>query len=297
MIERVLQASAPTVSQRVWIISDLQILGEYERFLTAAVEDFRSLELPCDEIWYLGDAVASGGIEDMEAMGRFQIETLRPLATPVRYVIGNHDFDYSLSSRTAEDLALPFYDLIQAEAGWRTIESIEDFCFTEELGEFLVVFFSDHAQREGRWVTTHGRVHRHAEEYPHGPEAYAAVRERIALSGRPVITAGHYAFSGGSRPSELMDRLLPLPDNVKVHFHGHMHVGDQSVRDKDFYRKIAAVDRQKIPQINVAAIESRRADEIRSVVLEIHADRTLGVFFRDHQKRIWAECYLLSDRR
>jgi len=297
VIERLLAASAGSVRGRVWIISDLQILGEYEDFVTTAVEDFRSLELACDAVWYLGDAVASGGPDDMAAMARFQIDALRGLGLPVRYVIGNHDFDYSLSPRTPEPLALPFYDLFKSVPGWRTTASIEDFYFTEELGEFLVVFLSDHADREGRWVCTQGKVHRDAASYPHGPGAYAALRRRMAECGRPVITAGHYAFTGGSRPSPMLDRLLPLPESVRLHVHGHQHVGDASVRDPDFQRKISTVTRQKVPQINVSAIERRRADQVRSVVLEVHADRTLGVFFRDHDRRAWAECYVLDEGR
>jgi hypothetical protein len=133
--------------------------------------------------------------------------------------------------------------------------------------------------------------------YPHDLAEYAAVRERIAGCGKKVITAGHLSFAGGNRSSELLGRLLPLPGNVKIHFYGHAHIGDEYWVKPNTFRKIAYVEHQKVPQIDVASLENQRADESRSCLFLVMEDGGMGVAFRDHSKKRWAEVVVFGEER
>jgi hypothetical protein len=286
------------ILKRFWVISDLQQSDPLnsERCLRTAVADHRDLSLECDAIWYLGDAIERQDEEAIRTMCGIHLQYLQPLAVPVRYVMGNHEFDLYRSRVNEGSLQgpgedFPFWNTVRSVPGWRTIESVDQFFFVEDIGEFLVVFFSDHGDPAGRWFTTHGEA-RGAADYPYGAEEYARVREMIAGSGKPVITASHYALAGGARPSALLNQLLPLPDTVRLHLHGHSHIGDQVWGGKDCYRKIACVDHQAIPQVNISSLENTRGNSIRSAYLEIYEDLSFGVWFRNHMKKRWEDAYL-----
>ncbi len=261
-----------------------------------AVEDYRALNMPCDQIWYLGDAVEGKRIDRVREMVAMQVELLQPLGAPLRYVMGNHDFD-PFQYEPNRPVVAPFWETAKTVPGWKTTAKLDDFYFWDSLGNHDVLFLSDHVDSGGpggvpRWICTHGKVHRDAAAYPWGPEAYAKLREEIAARRRPIIIAGHEAFPGGNRPSELMRQLLPLPASVRIHFYGHAHIGDKVWLKEHLYRKIAYVEHQKLMQIDVASLEDQRGDEIRSVIFEIYGDGGFGVFFRDHGKRRWSEVLL-----
>jgi hypothetical protein len=163
-----------------------------------------------------------------------------------------------------------------------------------ELGEYALVFLSDHGGMDEGWFTTHGKIHGNKESYPYTPADYTELSRKIKDCGKPVIIAGHYAFAGGNRPSELMNQMLPLPDNVRLHVHGHAHIGDSKWAGADCYRKIGFTENQPLPQINVSSLENNRGDRVRSVILEIYDDGSMGIYFRDHDRGEWAELYLLG---
>jgi hypothetical protein len=297
MIDSILGSVRPFAKHRVWIFSDLQQSepAKARAGLSTAVEDYRRLGLPCDRFWYLGDAIEGDDPSRLEEMAAMHVELLEPLGVPLRYALGNHDLDLLRSGRGVVGLdALPFARTVGGVPGWCTIAGMEQFYFMDELGDYAVVFLSDHAAASGEWASTHGVVHGDADRYPHGPEAYEALRREIAACGKPVILAGHYAFAGGNRPSALLNRLLPLPDNVLVHFHGHAHIGDAQWAGKDCYRKIGFTEGQPLVQINVSSLENDRGSAVRSVFLEIYEDGGMGVYFRDHDRAAWAELYVMD---
>ncbi len=297
MIERILSATRSQVSHRVWVISDLQQSQPTvaEACLRTAVEDFQSLELACDQIWYLGDAVEGKNLAHLREMAEMQKGVFLKLGLPLRYVMGNHDFDYA---RWGNDPSgrpvLPFYEMVKTVPAWKTTEAFDRFYFLDDLGGYRLVFLSDHAAQDGRWVTTHGELFGEVETYPYGADAYLALRDEIAGCGRPVITIGHYGFAGGNRPSALLGRMLPLPANVRVHFYGHAHIGDKVWAKEHVYRKISTVDHQDVPQFDIASLENLRGNAIRSAILEMYEDGSLGVFFRVHDRKVWEECYVRS---
>jgi len=265
--------------------------------LTTATEDFRALELECDQIWYLGDAVEGADVDRLRAMVDMQIELLEPLKIPLRFVCGNHDFDPHLLNpeglplRGNACLSVLAHDQFAQVPGWKTTEQISDFYFTDTVGEYSLFFLSDHAHPQGAWISTHGSLHGDTNAYPHTQDAYLALRDLIDHSPGPVITAGHLSFPGGLRPSALMGQLLPLPERVRAHFYGHSHIGDSACGGPACYRKISTIDGQKTPQIDVAALENFRGDAIRSAILEIYVDGSLGILFREHCRQRWCEAY------
>lgn len=298
MITTALQSFRSSVLHRVWVISDLQqsIPAEARRCLSAAVDDIRSLDLPVEQIWYLGDAVEGAHVAHLEEMAAMQVETLGAFNVPLKYVLGNHDFDY-LRQHGEQAARAVFRDAVLRVPSWRTTDSIESFYFFDQIGDFTVVFFSDHADPRGRWVSTHGLVHGEQRLYPYDAAAYQRVRNQIAAVPGPVITCSHYAFSGGNRPSALHDLMLPLPSSIKLHLYAHAHIGDAAWAGKDLYRKIACIDNHPIVQCDIASLEDTRGSATRSAILEIYRDHSLGLFFRNHSTKRWEESLLLDGRR
>jgi predicted phosphodiesterase len=297
MLQEIISGLKNKVKYRIWLISDLQqsIPQNAKLCLSTAVEDFHQLKMPCNQIWYLGDAVEGQNLANIEEMAQMQIKMLNSFNVPVRYVLGNHDFDYFRSSKdTCCKITVPFYERILKETNWLSIESYDSFYFFEHMKDFSVLFLSDHANVEGSWFTTHGVVHGNADKYPYTPNTYAELNTYVQNLNKPVITVSHYAFSGGNRPSQLQDRLLPLPENVKMHFYGHAHIGDKQWAGKDCYRKLACVDDQNIPQINISSLENRRGNAVRSALLEVYEDISFGIYFRNHSEKKWEEYYFLN---
>src|SRR5258706_4117190 len=299
MINTVLDSVRPHVLHRVWVFSDLQqsIPAEARRCLSTALDDFRSLDLPIDQIWYWGDAVEGVRLDHLEEMAAMQVEAVAAFGAPLRYVLGNHDFDLLTHDKGRSGRGAIFRDAVLRTPGWRTTDSIESFCFVDRIGEFTVAFFSDHADPRGRWISTHGTVHGDASAYPHDAAAYRRVHDELAAIPGPVITCSHYAFAGRNRPSALHDLMLPLPLNVRLHLYGHAHIGDAIWAGKDLYRKIACIDNHPVIQCDVASLEDGRGSATRSMVLEIYRDQSLGLFFRNHSTRRWEESLVLDDGR
>lgn len=279
------------VQSRVWIISDLQVADPSEaiRCLGTAIDDVATMDLSFDQIWYLGDGIAGTDQELNRRVTDVQVDLLEGLETPLRYVMGNHDIDYA---KETGEVSLPLYEAVQAHPGWRTTERPDDFHFIEEFDDYLVLFLSDHVDRDGHWSVTHGRIHGDVDQYPHSEADYRAVKEQLADQRKPVIIAGHNAFPGGNRPAELQQRLFPLPEPVRLHVYGHAHIGDEEWLGKNVYRTISYVDDHPIPQVDVASLEDHRGDIIRSVVLELYANGDCGVYFRDHTTCSWLEAYV-----
>jgi hypothetical protein len=293
-IEAARAPMAGHVRARVWVISDLQQAHpeKARACLTTAVRDFQALELPCQQIWYLGDSVEGTDLPRLEEMAAMQHEMLLSLNVPLRFVLGNHDLDYALRDKGGHEPVVPFHRLVLRTPGWKTIPSLADFYFTDEIGGHRVVFFSDHAT--ARWATTHGILRGQSSEYPYTREQYHTVRNLIAGDGRPCITAAHYAFAGGNRPSALLDQMLPLPANLRLHLYAHAHIGDRQWAGKDCFRKIAWVDEHPLRQVDVASLENVRGSATRSVLLEIYDGGAIGLLFRNHDRQCWSEIYVFG---
>ena len=299
MIPSILQATGAGVAYRVWVFSDLQrsLPAEARRCLSRAIEDFRSLDLPIDQMWYLGDAVEGRRLDHLEEMSAMQVQALSAFNVPLKYVLGNHDFDLLTHDHGAAGRAAIFRDAVTRVPTWRTTDSLESFHFIDRIGPFTVLFLSDHADSKALWISTHGAVHGDKRLYPHSAAAYERLRDEIASINGPVITCSHYAFAGGNRPSPLHDLMLPLPPNIRLHLYGHAHIGDAAWAGKNLWRKIAGVDDHPIVQCDIASLEDARGNAIRSALLEIYQDQSLGLFFRNHSTRRWEESLILDAPR
>lgn len=290
MIQRAMESMKDHVVRRMWVLSDLQqsIPEQATACMTAGVEDFKTLNLMCDGICYLGDAIEGSDLSHLEEMTAMQIEKLGALKLPVYYVMGNHDFDYL---RVTGQVRWPFYETVAGQENWHVAPSPQSVYFIEDVGPYAMVFFNDHGAADGSWFTTHGVIHGESQLYPY-EEEMKALWQKIAAINKPVFTLSHYPFPGGNRPSDLLARLMPLPDNVRMHLYGHAHIGDGQWAGKDLYRKIACVDNQQIPQINVASLENRRGSAVRSAIWEYYDDGSTAVFFRNHTEHQWDEMYV-----
>jgi calcineurin-like phosphoesterase family protein len=280
------------VKQRIWMFSDLQqsIPEDAKRCFDTAMQDFRTLDLPCDYIWYLGDATEGKNRDSVVEMCEMQIAGLTALNIPVRYVMGNHEFD--LLRAGADGDLFPFHTAVRNVPYWKTTAQTDEFYYTEQVGDFLVAFFSDHAAADRKWHTTNGDVRGERDLYPYSKEDYEDVSKMLSASNLPVITVSHYALEGGNRASQLLSQILPLPHQAKIHFHGHAHIGDSKWAGERCHQKISWVNTQNVPQVNVSSLENRRGSSIRSVFLEMYDDRSIGVFFRDHKERRWSEIFM-----
>lgn len=294
-VDITLQALRPRVKWRFWLLSDLQQsnLAQAKRCLQTAVEDFQSWQLSCQGIWYLGDAVEGSNVELVQQMTNMQCHILGTLQTPVHYVMGNHDFDlWKEHGSGPVDERVPFWSMVRQQTGWRTTADLAQFHYTVQFGRWLVVFLSDHASVQHDWFTSHGKVRGQSHAYPWCSEDYQAVTAAAAAWSGPVILASHYALAGGNRPAPLLDQLLPLPNNVMLHCYGHSHIGDAIWGKEHVHRKIAGVHYHDVPQVNVSSLEDRRGSEVRSVLLELYDDDSVGVYFRDHRRRTWADALM-----
>lgn len=292
MIEQYLEALAGRAVHRVWLVSDLQQHDpdRSRRCMYTAAEDFESLGLGCEKVWYLGDSVEGPDLPRLWEMTRMQEEVFLGLGLPVCYAPGNHDMDCLSVSGEA---VIPFREMVlgHRDGGWRTTENISDFYFWDKLGDTDVLFYADCAAPDGSWYFCHGRPFGEGYPYTDGDFArLAAERDR-----RPkVITAGHYAYPGGNRATGYMGAFLPLGDNVRLHVYGHAHVGDRVWAGKDWGRQICGVDGSAHTQVNISSLETGRGNAIRSAFLEVYGDGSLAVIFRNHSEKKWDKLLLLS---
>src|SRR5699024_12472388 len=75
--------------------------------------------------------------EHLKEMVQMQLDLLRPLKTPLRFVLGNHDFDYLWANKEeGKELPVYFYDAVREVPAWKSIDSLDSFYFTEEIGDY-----------------------------------------------------------------------------------------------------------------------------------------------------------------
>lgn len=273
----------------VWVISDIQQSEPADALatLSAAVDDILAAGVRLDAVWVLGDALRGPDLGKLEEVANIFIRQLARLGLPVCYLLGNHDVDLK---RLADVDRHPLWERARLEPNWHVAAQLEDFYFTQRMGESLVVFMGDHATAGGEWFTSHGYVFgREKEKYPYDEEAYARLSREMAEFGGPVILASHYALPGGQKPSELMGRLLPLPSNVKLVLHGHAHIGDLVWNKDNPWERNNPVNGQALRQYNVSALETVRSAGSHSAVLEIVSSGPSLLRIRDHQMKAWVE--------
>ncbi len=296
MRDIIYRESLKRAKHKVWIFSDLQQSNPAyaKECLDICMEDFDLIDAPADMIWFLGDCVEGGDRERLEKMCDMQENAFVKTALPLCFVAGNHDLDYiRYNGRKKENIFVPFYEMAKKHKNWYTASSYSEPYFKVPVGDFQIYFFTDHIAEDGSWYTSHGIVHGDADAYPH-KERMKGIVDEMRSDGCPVITASHYAFPGGSRPSALLENILPLPQNVKLHFYGHAHIGDFVHAGDRPYQRISWMNFHDIAQINVSSFEHIRGTKCRSVFLHIYEDHSCGVFFRNHDDHVFTECYFPS---
>lgn len=295
MIDRLLQATASHVKHRLWITSDLQQVypDRARACMTKAMDDFLSLKLPVEAVCYLGDATEGEHLPFIQEMAQMQYEQFARVDAPKFYTVGNHDFDYFRSHKEElGGMCIPFVEYMRGKPGWHVPENMRRMHYIQDMGDYALCFLTDHADPEGKWFTTHGEVRGDREAYPYDAESYRGVMDEVAKLGKPVLTLSHYSFPGGNRQSALFEQFLPLPENVRMHFYGHAHIGDAVWAGKDCHRKICGVDNQPLMQINAASLENGRGSAVRSVIVEWYDTDEIGVLFRNHTLGCWDD-YLI----
>ncbi len=283
--------------RRFWVFSDLQQHdpANARRCMHAGVEDFLSLRLPVDAACYLGDSTESADLPHLREMADMQVGELSRVDAPVWYVMGNHEFDFQRWSDPPPSgrVVIPMRERILGEKQWHTTASVRDWLLVADFGDLALALFSDHAAEDGSWIAVHGGAYGASGPLPYpDPDAPARAREAVAALGKPVFTMSHYAFPGGNRASDLMSLLRPLPPNAVAHFYGHCHVGDFKWGGQDCLRQISGIDGSALTQFDVASLENRRGNTIRSAILEWYGGASYGVFFRDHVARRWEKAFL-----
>lgn len=276
---------------RVWVISDIQQSepADAAATLAAAVDDILATEPELDAVWCLGDALRGAELGKLEEVADIFIRQLERLDRPVCYLLGNHDVDLK---RLTDADRHPLRERALARPDWHVAGRLDDFFFARRIAGNLVIFMGDHGHAGGDWFTTHGGASGRApERYPHDEAAYTRLSRAMAEFAGPVIVASHYALPGGQKPSPLMARLLPLPDNVKLVMHGHAHIGDLVWNKLNPWQRNNPVEGQPLRQFNVSALETVRSPGSHSAVLEIDAGGPRALRIRCHQRREWAETF------
>lgn len=288
------QESLKRAKHKIWIFSDLQQSNpeNAKECLDVSMKDYYFLGAPADMIWFLGDCVEGCNKEHLLAMCEMQEKVFMETGIPLCYTAGNHDLDYARCGNSG-DVFIPFYEMAKKHSDWYVASSYTDPYFKVSLGDFKIYFFTDHIDANKLWNTTHGEIHGDANAYPH-IQALQKIREEMEEDSCPIITASHYSFAGGSRPSELFNNIMPLPQNVKMHFYGHAHIGDFLWAGDRPYQRISWMNNHDIPQINVSSFEHIRGNKCRSVFLHIYEDQSCGIFFRNHDDHVFTECYFPS---
>lgn len=272
----------------IWINSDLQLSRAdlAREVLQNAVEDMIDLQLPLHEIWCLGDALVGADLAALEEVAKSSVDIYERLNVPVCYVMGNHETDLFRRSGARR---FPLFELVQNRDNWYTMASLSDFYFTRDVLDHRVFFLGDHVAEDGSWISVVGRISGKADHYPHFPGGFEKLRDQIDASPLPVIIASHYAFEGGQRPNKKQSALLPLPENVRAHFHGHAHIGDLVWNLQNPWKRKNPIARSAISQFNVSALETARTPGSHSAVLFFEADGSIHVKFRCHMEKKWIE--------
>jgi len=301
-IDDIFAASTRRCHTRFWLFSDLQQSSPElaERYFSAAMDDFDGLKLAIDGICYLGDASEGVNLPDIITMLTMQLGYLDALHVPIYYTMGNHELDYYRHAvcHGNDKPRIPFYDAVCKRPNWHLVRSHDQFWFAEEMPEFTMLFFTDHAALDGSWYAFHQMLpdpkglYPFPGEYPYTKKDWEDVRDRFANTGKPIFTFAHCSFPGGNRPSAFLEQILPLPENFRAHFYGHAHIGDHYWAKKDLYRQIACVDDHPVLQFDIASLDHRRGSTVRSAIFDTYGDGKYGVFFRDHVNRRWEQFFL-----
>ena len=296
MYDLIYNESLKRAKHKVWIFSDLQQANPQlaKECLEVSMADYYLLGAPADMIWFLGDCVEGDNVAQLTDMCDMLERAFVATGIPLCFVAGNHDLDYMRNSpEKKEKVFIPFYEMAKKHKDWHMASSCSDPYYKVSLGDFKIYFFTDHISSDQSWYTASGCVHRDVAAYPHF-ERLQKLKDEIAEERCPVITASHYSFPGGSRPSDLLQTIMPLPENVKLHFYGHAHIGDFVWAGERPYQRISWMDFHDIPQINVSSFEHVRGNKCRSVFLHIYEDNSCGIFFRNHDDHVFTECYFPS---
>jgi len=278
---------------RIWVHSDLQLghPAAAEAILSTAVDDLLSLGPPPDAVWCLGDAVCGSDLQQQEQLSRIVIAQLGRLGVPICYVMGNHEMDLM---RVHGIPRYPLYEAARAEPLWHTTDTSEDVFFVRQFCGIPVVFLSDDAARDGSWWVNHVGVHGETAHRKGEALILPPLREAIARHPGPVLLAGHYALPGGQRPLTRLDALFPLPPNLRLHLHGHAHIGDLSINAANPWQRENPVEGHSLRQYNISALENVRSPGSHSAVLELETAGPVSLAIRCHLERRWLERFDLA---
>lgn len=298
IIDDLITGAASHVRHRLWILSDLQQQQPKRAAycMKRAADDFISLGLPVEAVCYLGDATEGHNLEFIHEMAQMQAEQFARVHAPKYYAVGNHDFDYfAFYQGEMKKMCIPFVEFMRSQPDWHMPEDVSSLYQLVDMGDYALCFFPDHADPAGSWYTTHGEIRGDASAYPYTTDDYRHVMEEISALNKPVLTLSHYSFAGGNRAAPLLNRFLPVAGNVRMHFYGHAHIGDEVWAGKDCHRKIAAVDGQPLIQIDVASLENDRGTAVRSVIVEWYDTQEIGVLFRNHSEHCWDDYLVVRE--
>lgn len=283
---------------RFWVISDLQqsdpVNAKY--CMHTGVEDFISLGIDVDAVCYLGDTTEGCNINHLREMADMQVEELAKVNAPVYYVMGNHEFEYHRHMEGPGSITIPMRERILNEKQWHTTKTVNDWSFSVDFGDLVIVLFSDRCAMDGSWCTGNGyhvSIPKEA-NVQHDHEADAAVeRAKLEAINKPFFTFSHYAFAGGNRDKEgpIQHYIPPLPPALIAHFYGHCHIGDTYWGGENCLRQISTINDTAITQFDIASLENRRGSAVRSAVVEWYGGHSYGVFFRNHTQHYWEKTY------
>ncbi len=292
--DEIVKASAEKAHSRYWLISDLQQSHPHlaKRYFDAAVNDMytNGLNERLDGICYLGDAAEYPDTEKFNEMTVMQVDMLEKFNLPIFYAIGNHEIDYFRYA--GGEPVIPFYEYVKGRELWHVIPDQESFWFVHETEELTMLFLSEHLAKDGSWMGTHQWLPPPEVPYPHKKEVWQRLRDQYANTGKPVFTFAHCAFPGGSRPSEFLAQMMPLPDNFRAHFHGHAHIGDAMWAGENLYRQISGTDNHPMCQFNISSLDHLRGTTVRSAFFDYYGNGEYGVFFRDHINHRWEQAFV-----
>lgn len=272
-----------------WVFSDLQFLqaGSDGMALQNAVDDILEQALPLRSVWLLGDIAYGVNSENLQKATAVIPKQLSRINAPVYYILGNHEIDYFWQTQIVTP---PLYGQVRGNSQWRVPE-LDSFHFSETFDETLVVFMGDHIAQDGKWASSSGDCR--SEFYPWSGADYQRLRQQMAAHDGPVVIASHYALPGGQRPSKLLRHLLPLPENVKTHLHGHAHIGDLIWNKECPWQRDNPVEGSTIRQFNISALEPERSPGSHSAILALGPNGPRRLRIRCSQKKQWVEEFLL----
>ena len=180
IIDDLIRSAVPRVRHRLWILSDLQQQQPRRaaHCMKCAADDFVSLGMPVEAVCYLGDATEGHNLGFIHEMAQMQAEQFARVHAPKYYAIGNHDFDYFAFHRdTLKGMCIPFVEFMRGQPDWHVPGDITKLYQLVDMGDYVLCFFTDHADPAGRWYTTHGEIRGDASAYPYTPEDYRRVME------------------------------------------------------------------------------------------------------------------------